>query len=88
MTTRRVYWPTEAYDVQANTGTPLSDKPPAAQYHSTLTKNAAEQYTYWAADLDIGDIKEIMVANDLRLVLCGNGAPYYLMFEPYKEYET
>lgn len=77
---RRVYWNRVAYDILNNTG-PHAEKPERATYHSTLTKRSDEQYTYWAADLDIGDIKEEMVSGNYILTLCGNGAPYYLMFE-------
>ena len=80
MTQRRVYWDKLAYDIIDNLG-PLTERPAEATYHSTLTKDSSERYTYWAGDLDIGDIKEIMVKEGWDLMLCGNGAPYYLMFK-------
>ena len=80
MTQRRIYWDKLAYDIVDNIG-PLTERPAEATYHSTLTKDRSERHTYWAADLDIGDIKEIMIAEQYYVVLCGNGAPYYLMFK-------
>lgn len=82
MTQRRVYWDLIAYDIIDSTG-PHSAKPDNATYHSTLTKDRSERYTYWAADLDIGDVRDIMVERRAYLDLCGSGAPYYLMFKDY-----